>query len=92
MSPFAQFSHTESQRKINELTVADRIVLNTTVSLVTNPIGRKFLVGYVVGMHILVFFSMYFTAHRVHCDPGYDSGAFNHHEAEAIEHGVVMHF
>ena len=36
-----QFSQREKQRKLQELTVADRIVLNTTMALVSNQTGRK---------------------------------------------------
>ena len=92
MSPFEQFNKIEKNRKLGELSVADRIVLNTSVALVSNATGRKFLMGYVIGMHILVFFAMYFTAHRVHCDPTFESGSsFDHHAAEAAEHGVTVH-
>lgn len=37
----SQFSQREKQRKLQELTVADRIVLNTTMALVSNPTSRK---------------------------------------------------
>lgn len=36
-----QFSQREKQRKLQELTVADRIVLNTTMAIVSNQTGRK---------------------------------------------------
>jgi len=32
----------------------------------------RFVLGYVVMMHLLVFFTLYYTAHRVHCDPTVD--------------------
>jgi hypothetical protein len=40
MNPFAEFSQHEKQRKLQELSVADRIVLNTTMAIVSHQIGR----------------------------------------------------
>eukprot|EP01038_Epipyxis_sp_PR26KG_P006821 gene6821-9339_t len=40
MNPFVEFSQHERQRKIQELSVADRIVLNTTLAIVSNHLGR----------------------------------------------------
>ena len=41
MQTFLQFSYHEKQRKLQELSVADRIVLNTTMAIVSNHTGRK---------------------------------------------------
>ena len=41
MSPFAQFAQFENQRKLAELSVADRVVLNTTMACVSSHTGRK---------------------------------------------------
>jgi hypothetical protein len=43
MNPFDQFSQREKQRKIQELTVTDRIILNTTMAVVSNQTGRKYV-------------------------------------------------
>lgn len=77
MNPFAQFSHLEKQRKVSELTVADRLVLNTVSSIVSSAAGRKGLLAYIALMHVLVFVTLYFTAHRVHheCPPCIHSAA-----------------
>ena len=40
MNPFAEFSQHEKARKLQELSVADRIVLNTTMAIVSNTTGR----------------------------------------------------
>mmetsp|Transcript_16375 Transcript_16375/g.27684 ORF Transcript_16375/g.27684 Transcript_16375/m.27684 type:complete len:178 (-) Transcript_16375:159-692(-) len=74
MNPFDQFSQREKQRKLQELTVADRIVLNTAMALVSNQTGRNFLLMYLGLMHLLMFFIIYYTAHNVHsgCDPSLD--------------------
>ena len=36
-----KFSQLEKQRKLKELTVAERIVLNTTIAMVSSPTGRR---------------------------------------------------
>ena len=36
-----QFSLREKQRKLNELPVADRIILNTAMALISSQVGRK---------------------------------------------------
>lgn len=38
---FLQFSLREKQRKLNELPVADRIILNTAMALISSQVGRK---------------------------------------------------
>ena len=38
---FFQFSLREKQRKLNELPVADRIILNTAMALISSQVGRK---------------------------------------------------
>lgn len=38
---FIQFSLREKQRKLNELPVADRIILNTAMALISSQVGRK---------------------------------------------------
>lgn len=65
MSPFAEFSTSERQRKWRELSTADRIVLNTAMAVVTNATGRTFLLIYFGAMHLLVFGTMYYLAHSV---------------------------
>lgn len=65
LSPFAEFSSAEKQRKWRELSTADRIVLNTAMAVVTNSTGRTFLLIYFGAMHLLVFGTMYYLAHSV---------------------------
>lgn len=87
MNPFAEFAMHEKQRKLRELSVADRIVLNTTLAIVSNNFGRNFLLIYFGAMHLLVFLTIYYTAHNVHhgCDPGLDN---LHHNAAAAAVGL----
>jgi len=75
MNPFAEFSQIEKQRRLQELSVADRIVLNTTLAFVSSHTGRSFLVVYLSLMHLLVFFIIYWQTHQHHhgCDPALDA-------------------
>jgi hypothetical protein len=41
LNPFVEFSSFEKQRKLSELNVADRIVLNTALAIISNNFGRK---------------------------------------------------
>lgn len=70
MNPFAEFSEFEKQRKLRELTIADRIVLNTLQTVINNHAGRNFLIIYVGSMHLFVFLILYYNVHYVHrgCD------------------------
>jgi hypothetical protein len=64
MNPFAEFSQIEKQRRLQELSVADRIVLNTSLAFVSSKSGRTFIVIYLGAMHLLVFFILYFSVHH----------------------------
>jgi len=74
MNPFAEFSEHEKRRKLTELSVADRIILNTTMAVVSHQAGRSLLLVYFGAMHLLVFVTLYYSVHRVHygCDPNLD--------------------
>lgn len=63
LNPFSQFSQHEKQRKIQELSVADRLMLTTATAAVSTTIGRRFVLVYLLGLHLLVFFTLYYTAH-----------------------------
>lgn len=72
LNPFNEFSRVEKQRKLHDLSVADRIVLNTTIAFVSSQAGRRFVVVYISAMHIMVFFVLYYVTHFAHygnCDP-----------------------
>jgi homeobox protein cut-like len=75
LNPFAQFSAGELKRKVGELNVADRLLLNTVTACVSSASGRLALLVYVALMHMLVFCTVYFAAHRVHheCPPCFHS-------------------
>lgn len=86
ISPFEQFSQFEKQRKFAELSAADRLVLNTVTACVSSPTGRTAMLAYIAVMHLLVFVTLYFTAHRVHheCPPCIHSAASNLLSASSV--------
>lgn len=55
----------------------ERIILNSTLAVVSNRPGRIALMSYLGAMHALVFFSMYWVAHNdsVGCDPTLDTSS-----------------
>lgn len=63
LNPFSQFSQHEKQRKIQELSVADRLMLTTATAAVSTTVGRRFVLVYLLCLHLLVFFTLYYTAH-----------------------------
>lgn len=82
LNPFAEFSSLERQRKLRELSVADRIVLNTAVAIVSNATGRTFLLFYLGAMHLLVFGTMYYLAHSVPHSSSYVQCITDPHQAQ----------
>ena len=67
VDPFRQFSRTERQRKINEMSSIERIVFIFAKTLLGNKSMRKILFFYVLSMHMLVFFTTYHISHEVAC-------------------------
>ena len=75
MNPFNEFSEREKKRKFNELTVADKIVYNTALNVISTAAGRSLLVLYLGSIHLLVFVILYYVSHHtgyVSCDPSLD--------------------
>lgn len=64
LNPFVEFSNAERNRKLQELNIGERMLLSTTITCVSSAAGRSVLMVYVVTMHALVFFTLYYTAHR----------------------------
>lgn len=64
LNPFAEFSHQEKQRKLQELSVGDRLILSTTMTCVSSHTGRSVMLVYLASMHLLVFFTVYYVAHH----------------------------
>lgn len=66
MSPVAMFSQLERQKKLKELNTLERILLNTTVQIVSSKAGRTVMMIYFSAMHFLVFCTLYYVAHNSH--------------------------
>ena len=73
VDPFRQFSRTERQRKIREMSPMERIVFIVAKTVLGTKEMRTALFFYVCAMHLLVFFTTYQGSHG-QCD---DS---NHHD------------
>ncbi len=71
ISPFAIFSQSEKDRKLSELTVADRIIYNTASTIISTQGGRTIVLCYLGAMHLLIFAIMYWETHHTQrgCDP-----------------------
>ncbi|CAN0466358.1 unnamed protein product, partial [Ectocarpus sp. 8 AP-2014] len=63
INPFTQFSQRERQRKYQELTVAEKITLNTTRMFLGNKFARNFVFFYVVLLHVVVFTTLNYWTH-----------------------------
>ena len=66
-NPFTQFSQMERQRKYAELSVAEKITLNTTRMFLSTKGSRTFVFFYMVTLHLLMFVTTFHWAHET-CD------------------------
>jgi homeobox protein cut-like len=57
--PFARFSDVESQRHLDRLSTADRVVLRSSSFFLTNSRMRLLLATYLTSLHLSVFYSLY---------------------------------
>ncbi|RKP35423.1 CASP C terminal-domain-containing protein, partial [Dimargaris cristalligena] len=69
-NPFEIFQQQESMRHYRSLNAADRATLNLGRLLLTNKVGRIFLIVYTLCLHLYVTFMVYrgMTAHETNCD------------------------
>jgi len=67
VDPFRQFSKTERLRKLKEMSPVERIVFVVAKTVLGSKEMRTFLFVYVLGMHLLVFFTTYHWAHEKGC-------------------------
>ncbi|KAJ1979761.1 hypothetical protein H4R35_001385 [Dimargaris xerosporica] len=69
-NPFAVFRERESQRHYRTLNPADKATLHLGKLLLTNKLGRTFLFGYTLFLHIYVTFLLYrsMTSQDGQCD------------------------
>ena len=66
-NPFTQFSQMEKQRKYAELSVAEKITLNTTRMFLSSKFARNFVFFYIVTLHLLVFVTVFHWSHSGEC-------------------------
>jgi len=64
MDPFAAFSSAERARRYTQLSVAEKITLNTARMFLASKEGRTLLFCYLTLMHFVVFCSTYYVAHK----------------------------
>ena len=57
----------EKQRKYAELSVAEKITLNTTRMFLSSKFARTFAFFYVVTLHLLVFITVFHWSHAGEC-------------------------
>ncbi|KAG7374308.1 CASP C terminal-domain containing protein [Nitzschia inconspicua] len=69
VDPFRQFSKSERQRKLNEMSPMERTVFVVAKAMLGTKEMRTFLFFYVLAMHMLVFLTTY---HWSHSDSGHD--------------------
>lgn len=69
VDPFRQFSKSERQRKLQEMSAMERTVYVVAKTMLGTKEMRTFLFCYVLAMHLLVFST---TFHWSHNDPGHD--------------------
>ncbi len=74
VDPFRQFSKTERQRKLQQMSPMERAVYVVAKAMLGTKEMRTFLFFYVLAMHVLVFSTTY---HWSHNDPGTDCMLLN---------------
>ncbi|KAJ7538419.1 hypothetical protein O6H91_11G047000 [Diphasiastrum complanatum] len=89
INPFAAFSKKEKDRRYKELGIRDKITLLSGRFLLGNKYARAFVFFYSIGLHLLVFSSLYqfsiLSYHNVVKDGGFDAKLAN------INQGVLFH-
>ena len=83
VDPFRQFSRSERQRKLNEMSPPERAVFIFAKVVLGTKEMRTLLFFYMVGMHALVFITTYHWSHEMGCHD------LVHHEDLAHFHGGV---
>lgn len=83
VDPFRQFGRAERQRKLNDMSPAERIVFLFAKIVLGTKEMRTLLFFYMLGMHLLVFITTYHWSHEMGCHE------LIHHEDVAHMHGGV---
>ena len=87
MDPFRQFSRTERQRKMKEMSPMERTVFIVAKTVLGSKEMRTGLFFYVLGMHLLVFVTTYHWSHGCSSGPAYSEVAHFHGGAPQPEIG-----
>ncbi|CAG8958531.1 hypothetical protein HYFRA_00009846 [Hymenoscyphus fraxineus] len=61
ISPFAAFRGRESARAYKRMSLPERVVFSITRMVLATRSSRNLFAGYCVALHVLVFFSLYYT-------------------------------
>lgn len=81
INPFAAFSNKEKEQRYKELGLRDRITLTSGRFLLANKHARTFVFFYSIGLHILVFLSVYRLSALSHYSVSYNSDALESKKA-----------
>lgn len=84
MNPFTAFSVAERVRKYQDLSVIDKITLQTTRAFLAHKKARMAVFFYAVSLHLLVFLTLYMWGHH-HCtDLHYQADVLMGHPPEPL--------
>jgi homeobox protein cut-like len=70
LNPFSEFGDIEKKRQLDTLNVGDRVLYGTLSTFISTKSGRATLILYLLIMHVLTAFSLYFLV--THVDVGCD--------------------
>ena len=77
LNPFQQFANHEKLKRFQNLSLPEKVLYSLTKFILANHQARSFIIFYIVSMHLLVFFSMYWISHN-HCEI-HDESSYDHH-------------
>jgi homeobox protein cut-like len=83
LDPFHRFRQQEAQRRIGQLSTADRVSLNIAKLMVSNQSTRVISILYFVLLHVLVFATLYRFAYTMTCEHDHDATFWRHQLEDA---------
>lgn len=78
VDPFRQFSRTERQRKMQEMSPMERAVFVVAKTMLGTKEMRTALFFYILAMHLLVFITTYHWSHELGCEDLHDPEHLSH--------------
>ena len=78
VDPFRQFSRTERQRKLKEMSPMERIVFVGAKTMLGSKEMRTALFFYILAMHLLVFITTYHWSHELGCKDAHNPEHLSH--------------